>query len=62
MKIEDKEGNIYEFSQLYIDTKKKEILGTDIKFFGNSESLKLSENNKPEYSKYFEHQKRPKFF
>ena len=47
VKIEDKEGNIYEFSQLYIDTKKKEILGTDIKFFGNSESIKLSENNKP---------------
>ena len=32
-KIEDKSNNVYEFSQLYIDTKKKEILGTDIKAF-----------------------------
>jgi len=46
-KIEDKEGNVYEFSQLYIDTKKKEILGTDIKFFGNSKSIKITEKNKP---------------
>ena len=47
VKIEDKEGNVYEFSQLYIDTKKKEIMGSDIKFFGNSENIKLTEKNKP---------------
>ena len=47
VKIEDKDGNVYEFSQLYIDTKKREILGTDIKFFGNSEGTKLHKNNKP---------------
>ena len=47
VKIEDKEGNVYEFSQLYIDTKRREILGTDIKFFGNSESIKINTKNKP---------------
>ena len=33
IKIEDKNKNIYEFSQIYIDTKKKEILGTDTKTY-----------------------------
>ena len=47
VKIEDKLNNIYEFSQIYIDTKKKEILGTDIKAFINDENLKTSPKNKP---------------
>ena len=47
VKIVDKTNNIYEFSQVYIDTKKKEILGTDIKAFMNDESLKINEQNKP---------------
>ena len=33
--------NSYEFSQLYIDTKKKEMLGTDIKAFLNQEDFKI---------------------
>jgi lipopolysaccharide export system protein LptA len=33
IKIEDQKENVYEFSQIYIDTKKKEILGTDIKSY-----------------------------
>ena len=47
VKIKDKRNNIYEFSQIYIDTQKKEILGTDIKAFINDESLKISPLNKP---------------
>ena len=47
IKIEDKFRNIYEFSQVYIDTKKKEILGTDIKTFINQEDFKIDKKNKP---------------
>ena len=47
VKIEDKLDNLYEFSQVYIDTKKKEILGTDIKAFLNDESFKINKKNKP---------------
>ena len=47
VKIEDKLDNVYEFSQVYIDTKKREILGTDIKAFLNDESFKINKNNKP---------------
>ena len=47
IKIEDKLDNTYEFSQIYIDTKKKEILGTDIKAFLNHEDFKINSKNKP---------------
>ena len=47
VKIEDKLDNLYEFSQVYIDTKKKEILGTDIKAFLNDGSFKINKKNKP---------------
>ena len=47
VKIEDLEGNSTEFSQIYIDTKKKEILGTDIKSFLNQKEFKVDERNKP---------------
>tara|TARA_B100000767_G_scaffold274913_2_gene309537 strand:- start:909 stop:3305 length:2397 start_codon:yes stop_codon:yes gene_type:complete len=47
VKINDNMGNVYEFSQIYIDTKKKEILGTDIKGFLNQSGLKFNANNKP---------------
>ena len=46
VKIQDKMNNIYEFSQIYIDTK-KEILGTDIKAFLNQEDFKVDQRNKP---------------
>ena len=32
--------NKYEFSQIYLDTNKKELLGTDIKAFLNHEILR----------------------
>lgn len=46
-KIVDNQNNNFQFSQIYIDTKKKEILGTDIKSFINQNSLKVNEKNKP---------------
>ena len=45
--IEDIKKNSYEFTQVYIDTKKKEILGTDSKIFLNNESFKISSKNNP---------------
>ena len=39
IRIEDKMKNKYEFSQLYIDTKKREMIGTDSKAFINEKSL-----------------------
>ncbi len=47
IKVEDKTGNTSEFSQIYIDTKKKEILGTDIKAFMNDSNFKINDENKP---------------
>ena len=47
VKVVDTNKNVYEFSQIYIDTKKKEILGTDIKAFLNSEDFKINSKNKP---------------
>jgi LPS-assembly protein len=47
IKIKDQNDNQYEFAQIYIDTKKKEILGSDIKSFLNSNEFKYSEDNKP---------------
>ncbi len=46
-RVEDKMNNSYEFSQIYIDTKKKEILGTDIKAFMNHQDFKINKKNKP---------------
>ena len=47
IKIIDNKENIYEFSQIYIDTKKKEILGSDIKSFLNDPNFKMDKDNKP---------------
>ena len=47
VKIDDNKKNSIEFSQVYIDTKKREILGSDIKTFLNDENFKISEKNKP---------------
>ena len=47
IKIVDKLQNSYEFSQIYIDTKKKEVFGTDIKAFLNHSDFKQNEKNDP---------------
>jgi len=47
IEIKDNFQNVYNFSQLYIDTKKKELLGTDIKSFINKDDFKVNKDNKP---------------
>ena len=47
IKVEVNRENTYNFSQIYIDTKSKELLGTDIKSFLNNKSFKIDERNKP---------------
>ena len=47
IEIVDSIDNKYEFSQLYIDTNKKEILGSDIKAYINNEDFKINKANKP---------------
>ncbi len=47
VKVEDSFQNIYNFSQIYIDTKKKELMGTDIRTFINKEDFKIDKRNKP---------------
>ena len=47
IRIEDQFNNTYKFSQIYIDTKKKEVLGTDIKAFLNNKDFKLDKRNNP---------------
>ncbi len=47
IKIDDKKGNSYEFSQIYIDTNKNEIIGTDIKAYINQKDFKIDSRNKP---------------
>ena len=47
VKIIDNKKNNFEFSQIYIDTKKNEVLGADVKAFMNDENFKVSKKNKP---------------
>ena len=47
IEVIDNKTNKYEFSQIYIDAKKKEILGTDIKSYLNDPNFKINEKNKP---------------
>ena len=47
IKVVDIKNNTYNFSQIYIDEKQREIIGTDIKAFLNDESLKIDSKNKP---------------
>ena len=47
IKIVDSNDNSYNFSQIYIDEKKREIIGADIKAFLNQENFKIHSDNKP---------------
>ena len=47
IKIVDKFKNSYNFTQIYIDEKKKEIIGSDAKLYINDNDFKLNDNNKP---------------
>ncbi len=47
IKIIDSKNNKYNFTQIYIDEKKKEIVGTDSKSFLNEDDFKINKDNKP---------------
>ena len=47
IKLLDAKNNSYNFSQIYIDEKKNEIIGTDIKAFLNQDTFKINKKNKP---------------
>ncbi len=47
IKIIDNKENIFEFSQIYIDTKKNEVLGSDIRAFMNNKTFKVNKKNNP---------------
>jgi LPS-assembly protein len=46
-RVVDSKDNSYNFSQIYVDEIKKEIIGSDVKAFLNEESLKVNVKNKP---------------
>tara|TARA_E500000178_G_scaffold17895_2_gene16946 strand:+ start:1052 stop:3391 length:2340 start_codon:yes stop_codon:yes gene_type:complete len=47
IKLEDKNKNLYKFNQLYIDEKKKKIIGSDAKIYFNDDKLKDDKRNNP---------------
>ncbi len=47
IKVIDKSNNTYEFSQIYIDENKKELIGSDSKAFLNQDGFKMNNENKP---------------
>ena len=47
VRLVDSRSNTYNFSQIYIDEIKKEIVGSDIKAFLNDSNFKINKKNKP---------------
>ena len=47
VKVIDVSNNVYMFSQIYIDEKKRELIGSDSKVFFNQAEFKANEDNKP---------------
>ena len=47
IKIKDKMNNSYNFSQIYIDERKKELIGTDSKAYLNTKNFSNDSRNKP---------------
>ena len=47
IKIKDINNNTYKFTQIYIDTKKKEIVGTDIQAYLDQKEFKIKDKNNP---------------
>ena len=47
IKLEDVNSNIYRFNQIYIDEKKRKIIGSDAKIFFNDNSMKIDKRNNP---------------
>ena len=49
IKITDKKNNEYYFTEIYIDEKKRKIVGSDIKAFLNDGSFKYDPRNEPRF-------------
>ena len=49
VKVVDKRGNEYLFSEIYIDEKKRKIVGSDVKSFFNDPTFKTYEKNEPRF-------------
>jgi len=49
IKINDVNNNNYNFSEIYIDEKKKKIIGSDIKAFLNETALSINDGNEPRF-------------
>ena len=49
IKITDIKKNKYFFKQLYVDTKKKEMIGSDVSVLLDQKSFGLSEKNDPRF-------------
>ena len=47
IELSDKNKNIFKFTQIFIDEKKKKIIGSDAKLFFKSEDLKAHPKNNP---------------
>ena len=47
IEIKDKKNNTYFFTQIIIDTKRREIIGTDVKAYLNNEQFKINKKNNP---------------
>jgi LPS-assembly protein len=47
IEVNDSKNNTYLFSQIIIDTKSKEMIGTDVKAYLNDEMFKFDKKNKP---------------
>ena len=47
IKLEDINKNIYKFNQIYIDEKKKKVIGSDAKIFFNDNKMKADVRNNP---------------
>ena len=49
IEIKDLNNNKYSFSEIYIDEKKKKIIGSDIKAFLNDSSISINSENDPRF-------------
>ena len=49
IKVLDKNKNKYFFKEIYVDTKKKEMIGSDISIILNQENFGLTNKNDPRF-------------
>ena len=47
IELKDKKQNIFKFTEVYIDEKKKKVIGSDAKIFFNDPSFKADPRNDP---------------